>query len=143
MCLQQLNFTASSSSLNSILLFCTLGFLDESTGVLKKAESEYKGHRSLLMRTRNLLSTMQRQDVIDRIILAIGFVLFFSAVLYVVSKRIGILTLQRKVTAALKASMAGQAEIINEVNLAGINFPRGEVNGNEELPIDGGMHDEL
>ncbi|KAK4341636.1 hypothetical protein RND71_040137 [Anisodus tanguticus] len=33
---------------------------DESTGVLKKAESEYKGHRSLLTRTRNLLSTMQR-----------------------------------------------------------------------------------
>ncbi|KAL2970103.1 hypothetical protein AAZX31_15G120100 [Glycine max] len=44
----------------------TLMTLDESTGVLKKAESEYKGHRSLLMRTRNLLSTMQRQDVIDR-----------------------------------------------------------------------------
>ena len=41
-------------------------FVDESTGVLKKAESEYKGHRSLLSRTRNLLSTMQRQDVIDR-----------------------------------------------------------------------------
>lgn len=42
------------------------GFVDESTGVLRKAESEYKGHRSLLMRTRNLLSTMQRQDIIDR-----------------------------------------------------------------------------
>ena len=41
-------------------------FIDESTGVLKKAENEYKGHRSLLSRTRNLLSTMQRQDVIDR-----------------------------------------------------------------------------
>lgn len=43
-----------------------LGTAEESTGVLRKAESEYKGHRSLLMRTRNLLSTMQRQDVIDR-----------------------------------------------------------------------------
>lgn len=41
-------------------------YVDESTGVLKKAESEYKGHRSLLMRTRNLLSVMQRQDVMDR-----------------------------------------------------------------------------
>jgi protein transport protein SEC20 len=40
--------------------------LDESAGVLKKAESEYKGHRSLLGRTRGLLSTMKRQDVIDR-----------------------------------------------------------------------------
>lgn len=43
-----------------------LDFVEESTGVLRKAESEYKGHRSLLMRTRNLLSTMQRQDVIER-----------------------------------------------------------------------------
>lgn len=48
------------------LLLSMLTFVDESTGVLKKAESEYKGHRSLLSRTRNLLSTMQRQDVIDR-----------------------------------------------------------------------------
>ncbi|KAK4770865.1 hypothetical protein SAY87_031397 [Trapa incisa] len=121
----------------------TLVTFEESTGVLKKAESEYKGHRSLLMRTRNLLSTMQRQDVMDRIILAIGFVLFFSAVLYVVSKRIGILTLQRKVTAAVKASMAGQAAIQNEVNGAGINFPLGGVNRNREQPIERGMHDEL
>ncbi|KAG4157225.1 hypothetical protein ERO13_D02G049200v2 [Gossypium hirsutum] len=43
----------------------TLMTFEESTGVLKKAESEYKGHRSLLSRTRNLLSTMQRHDVID------------------------------------------------------------------------------
>lgn len=47
----------------NIFLFST----EESTGVLKKAESEYKGHRSLLTRTRNLLSTMKRQDVIDRL----------------------------------------------------------------------------
>ncbi|KAH9764023.1 vesicle transport protein sec20 [Citrus sinensis] len=46
----------------------TLMTFDESTGVLRKAESEYKGHRSLLMRTRNLLSTMQRQDIIDRVL---------------------------------------------------------------------------
>ncbi|XP_048497443.1 uncharacterized protein LOC104884182 isoform X2 [Beta vulgaris subsp. vulgaris] len=44
----------------------TLMTVEESTGTLKKAESEYKGHRSLLTRTRNLLSTMQRQDIIDR-----------------------------------------------------------------------------
>ncbi|XP_031376915.1 uncharacterized protein LOC116192499 [Punica granatum] len=120
----------------------TLMTFDESTGVLKKAESEYKGQRSLLMRTRNLLSTMQRQDVIDRIILVVGFILFFSAVLYVVSKRIGILTLQRKVTAALKASMAGQAKILNEVNRDGADFHRG-VDRNVELPNGGHMHDEL
>ncbi|XVF38549.1 hypothetical protein REPUB_Repub20aG0111500 [Reevesia pubescens] len=44
----------------------TLMTFKESTRVLRKAENEYKGHRSLLMRTQNLLSTMQRQDVIDR-----------------------------------------------------------------------------
>ncbi|KAJ0792209.1 hypothetical protein HanOQP8_Chr01g0014841 [Helianthus annuus] len=45
----------------------TLMAFEESTGVLKKAESEYKGHVSLLTRTRNLLSTMKRQDVLDRL----------------------------------------------------------------------------
>ncbi|GJM95753.1 hypothetical protein PR202_ga12531 [Eleusine coracana subsp. coracana] len=43
-----------------------LNYADESTSVLRKAEGEYQGHRSLLMRTRGLLSTMQRQDVLDR-----------------------------------------------------------------------------
>ena len=43
-----------------------LNYADESTSVLQKAEGEYQGHRSLLMRTRGLLSTMQRQDVFDR-----------------------------------------------------------------------------
>lgn len=43
-----------------------LNFADESTSVLLKANSEYKDQKSLLMRTRNLLSTMQRQDVLDR-----------------------------------------------------------------------------
>ncbi|KAJ4783871.1 Vesicle transport protein SEC20 [Rhynchospora pubera] len=81
----------------------TLATVDESTSVLKKAESEYKGHRSLLSRTRGLLSTMKRQDVIDRIILAVGLLIFLMAVLYVVSKRVGVLTLQRKIVAAIKS----------------------------------------
>ncbi|KAG5565607.1 hypothetical protein RHGRI_001497 [Rhododendron griersonianum] len=60
----------------------TLMAFEESTGVLRKAEGEYKGHRSLLSRTRNLLSTMQRQDVLDRVNLLSDFcyspVLFFT-----------------------------------------------------------------
>ncbi|KAL5668961.1 hypothetical protein ACJX0J_021182, partial [Zea mays] len=43
----------------------TLATFDESTSVLQKSEGEYQGHRSLLMRTRGLLSTMQQQDVFD------------------------------------------------------------------------------
>ncbi|KAL2463502.1 Sec20 family protein [Forsythia ovata] len=90
----------------------TLMTFEESTGVLRKAESEYKGHRSLLMRTRDLLSTMQRQDVLDRLIIIVGFLLFSLAVLYVVSKRIGLLKLQSKIMASVKAGMAGQEGIV-------------------------------
>ncbi|CAL9759276.1 unnamed protein product [Musa acuminata subsp. burmannicoides] len=96
----------------------TLATFEESTGVLRKAESEYKGHRSLLMRTRNLLSTMRRQDVLDRVILVVGFLVFISAVLYVVSKRIGLLYLQRKIAAAIKAGSVAR-EIGKEIQGVG------------------------
>ena len=38
-----------------------------------------------------------------RIILIVGFLIFAIVVLYVVSKRIGVLTLQRKILAAIKS----------------------------------------
>ncbi|XP_076885976.1 uncharacterized protein LOC143535658 [Bidens hawaiensis] len=116
----------------------TLMAFEESTGVLKKAESEYKGHVSLLTRTRNLLSTMKRQDVLDRIILGVGFFLFSLAVLYVVSKRIGILKLQRKVVGAIKAGMAGD-RINNVVQVNEPVVPNADFDLNLEQP----MHDEL
>ncbi|XP_002528335.2 uncharacterized protein LOC8265712 [Ricinus communis] len=118
---------------------------EESTGVLRKAESEYKGHRSLLTRTRNLLSTMQRQDVLDRMILAVGFFLFSCAVLYVVSKRIGLLKLQRQVTAILKAGMAGQGKIIPQGVGDGVGFAQVYDNAvpQVEIPLEQNMHDEL
>ncbi|EYU43759.1 hypothetical protein MIMGU_mgv1a011052mg [Erythranthe guttata] len=121
----------------------TLLTVEESTGVLRKAESEYKGHRSLLSRTRNLLSTMQRQDVLDRVILITGLILFSLAVLYVVSKRVGVLKLQRKVIDAVKAGMAAQQEEIggrDGINVAPVNpvvVP--ELN----IPLEHPMHDEL
>ncbi|KAL8483219.1 hypothetical protein ACS0TY_026050 [Phlomoides rotata] len=123
----------------------TLMTFEESTGVLKKAESEYKGHRSLLSRTRGLLSSMQRQDVLDRVILITGFLIFSLAVLYVVSKRIGILKLQRKVLDAVKAGMAGQQEIVPIVGRDGMNVV--PVHQNEvpdlNIPLEQHMHDEL
>uniref|UniRef100_A0A5B6ZE50 Putative Sec20 family protein n=1 Tax=Davidia involucrata TaxID=16924 RepID=A0A5B6ZE50_DAVIN len=123
----------------------TLMTFEESTGVLRKTESEYKGHRSLLMRTRNLLSTMQRQDVLDRVIIFIGFLLFSCAVLYVVSKRMGVLKLQRKVTAAIKSGMAGQAVIGHEAGLDGRNLAQFHENAvpQVEVPLEQPMHDEL
>jgi len=90
----------------------TLATFDESTSVLRKAEGEYQGHRSLLMRTRGLLSTMQRQDVLDRIILTIGFIIFSSAVLYVVSRRIGLLTLQRKLANGIRSGSLSAEDIV-------------------------------
>ncbi|XP_015688805.1 uncharacterized protein LOC102719928 isoform X2 [Oryza brachyantha] len=90
----------------------TLATFDESTSVLRKAEGEYQGHRSLLMRTRGLLSTMQRQDVLDRIILTIGFIIFSLAVLYVVSRRIGLLTLQRKLADAIRSGSISAEDVI-------------------------------
>ncbi|KAK7268688.1 hypothetical protein RIF29_21394 [Crotalaria pallida] len=116
----------------------TVMTLEESTGVLKKAESEYKGQRSLLMRTRNLLSTMQRQDVLDRVMLGVGFFLFSLAVLYVVSKRIGILTLQRKVTEAIKAGVVGRGGLRPQAVADDINLHQVRVD-----PLDQRMHDEL
>ncbi|KAL4313273.1 hypothetical protein GQ457_01G031220 [Hibiscus cannabinus] len=123
----------------------TLMTFEESTGVLKKAESEYKGHKSLLSRTRNLLSTMQRHDVVDRVILVVGLVLFSCAVLYVVSKRIGILRLQRTITAAIKAGMAGKPELARKAVEEGINQGRfdGNVAPDKGLPLQQPMHDEL
>lgn len=128
----------------------TLMVFEESTGVLKKAESEYKGHRSLLMRTRNLLSTMQRQDVLDRVILAVGFLLFSLAVLYVVSKRIGILKLQRTVTAAIRSGMAGQANILQRPGGDGLRLQPPRVHHNavpdpgvDVVALGQPMHDEL
>ncbi|CAL4896587.1 unnamed protein product [Urochloa decumbens] len=90
----------------------TLATFDESTSVLQKAEGEYQGHRSLLMRTRGLLSTMQRQDVLDRVILTIGFIIFSLAVLYVVSRRIGLLTLQRKLADAIRSGSLSAEDIV-------------------------------
>ncbi|BBH04165.1 Sec20 family protein, partial [Prunus dulcis] len=136
---------------------------EDSTGVLRKAESEYKGHRSLLMRTRNLLSTMQRQDVIDRfrredfhcmshvelyldrVILVLGIFLFSCAVLYVGSKRVGLLALQRQVTAAIKAGMGGRAELRPGAVEDVLNHAQVYDNAvhKVEEPLERLMHDEL
>lgn len=85
----------------------TLMTFDGSTSVLKNAETEFKGQKSLLSRTRNLLSTMRRQDVIDRVILVVGCLVFMSAVLYVSYKRSGLAKLQRNLYATIKSIPAG------------------------------------
>uniref|UniRef100_A0A3B6BZI6 Sec20 C-terminal domain-containing protein n=1 Tax=Triticum aestivum TaxID=4565 RepID=A0A3B6BZI6_WHEAT len=93
----------------------TLSTFDGLPSVLRKAEGEYQGHRSLLMRTRGLLSTMQRQDVLDRIILTTGFLVFSLAVLYVASRRIGLFTLQRKLADAIRSGSVSAGDILGKV----------------------------
>lgn len=81
----------------------------------------------------------------DRIILIVGFVLFSCAVLYVVSKRIGLLKLQRTVTAAIKAGMVRQANIGRDAAKDGINLAPVHDNAIRriEVPLEQHMHDEL
>lgn len=80
-------------------------------------------------------------------ILAVGFLLFSLAVLYVVSKRIGILKLQRTVTAAIRSGMAGQANILPGFGGDGLQPPRVHHNAVPDPGVDAAlgqpMHDEL
>lgn len=72
--------------------------------------------------------------------------LFSCAVLYVVSKRIGLLKLQRTVTAAIKAGMVRQANIRQGGAGDGLNLgPPLHDNGipEVEVPLEQHMHDEL
>jgi len=83
---------------------------------------------------------------LNRVIIGVGFLLFSLAVFYVVSKRIGLLTLQRKVTEAIKAGMVGQAElrpqaVADDVNLHQVRGNR--VPNNAEAPLEQRIHDEL
>lgn len=74
----------------------------------------------------------------DRVILVVGFVLFSLAVLYVVSKRIGLLKLQRKIIEAVKVGTMKDIEIV----------PRAPQVNEEAVPkfdisLEEAMHDEL
>ncbi|KAH7373832.1 hypothetical protein KP509_17G077200 [Ceratopteris richardii] len=73
----------------------TLATLDESNTTLKKTDSEYKGQRYLLNTARGLLSVLKRHDVIDRIILAVGFLFFSAVVMFIFNERVGLLKIQR------------------------------------------------
>lgn len=75
--------------------FSTLTTLDESNTTLRKADSEYKGQRSLLNAARGLLSVLKRQDILDRIILVVGFIVFSAVVTFIFNQRIGLFKMQR------------------------------------------------
>ena len=80
-----------------------------------------------------------------RVILIAGFVLFSCAVLYVVPKHIGIHKLQRTVTAAIRAGMAGKAEVARKAVENGIDHAQFHDNVVPKvgIPLRQPMHDEL
>lgn len=100
---------------------------------------------SLSSSSNHLFRKLNALLYLDRVVLAVGFFLFSCAVLYVVSKRIGLLKLQRSVTAALKAGMAGQGEIRPRAVEDPVNLARVYDNAvpNVEMPLERAMHDEL
>eukprot|EP00249_Psilotum_nudum_P025072 c29366_g3_i2 orf=175-810(-) len=94
----------------------TLATLDESNVTLKKAEGEYKGQRSLLMKTRHLLTMMKRHDVIDRLILVAGFIFFSVVVSYVFHQRIGTLNMLRHISRVLPG-IKSQPQVSSRISL--------------------------
>lgn len=72
-----------------------------------------------------------------------GFILFACAVLYVVSKRIGLLKLQRTVTAAIKAGMVKEPQLRPGAAIDDINIAHDNLVPNVEQPLEQGLHDEL
>ncbi|CAM6129824.1 unnamed protein product [Calypogeia fissa] len=73
----------------------TIQSLDDSNVTLRRAKDEYQGQRSLLNRTRQLLTSMTRSDVMDRVILIVGTFFFLSVCTYITLKRFGVLRLMR------------------------------------------------
>lgn len=82
---------------------------------------------------------------LSRVIVAVGFFLFSCAVFYVVSKRVGILKLQRKVIAALRAGVVGRADLEHRAVADGINLPQVHENAVHmvDVPLEQPMRDEL
>lgn len=126
----------------------SLTTLGQSTDTLQKADFEYKGHRSLLARARQLLKVMQRQDIMDRIILAVGFIFFCTVVLYIFSKRVGLLKLQRKLAASMRTDApdtkpvsgyahypSSQYPAYDEMSVS-VGTPERKVSGDRSSPSD-------
>lgn len=83
---------------------------------------------------------------VNRVILVVGFIIFSLAVLYVVSKRMGLLKLQRKLIEAVKSGTAGQVEIIAGAGRQGANVAQVQMNPvvpELNVPLEQAMHDEL
>uniref|UniRef100_A0A453AJY6 Uncharacterized protein n=1 Tax=Aegilops tauschii subsp. strangulata TaxID=200361 RepID=A0A453AJY6_AEGTS len=73
-------------------------------------------HRSARQVTRIVSGLVPVSDYIcSRIILTTGFLIFSLAVLYVVSRRIGLLTLQRKLADAIRSGSVSAGDMLGKV----------------------------
>jgi len=64
-------------------VFLCRPWLDQSNATLRKADAEYKGQRSILSVTRSKITSLTREDLIDRyngLLLVLKFVLVHTIV---------------------------------------------------------------
>uniref|UniRef100_K3YD62 Sec20 C-terminal domain-containing protein n=1 Tax=Setaria italica TaxID=4555 RepID=K3YD62_SETIT len=91
----------------------TLATFDESTSVLRKAEGGHRLYSYATGSTTNGSNNSYPQSTITcTVILTAGFIIFSLAVLYVVSRRIGLLTLQRKLADAIRSGSLSAEDIV-------------------------------
>jgi len=95
------------------------------------------------------LRVLMLNPFLYRVIMVIGFLVFVSAVLYVVSKRIGLLKLQRKIASAIKSGSIGPEDVGAGGGLNHIRAHNAKVAGegpvqanNAEIPLPH-LNDEL
>ncbi|KAG0617399.1 hypothetical protein M758_5G187400 [Ceratodon purpureus] len=68
----------------------TLGVLDQSNATLRMADTEYKGQRSILGWTRRTITSLTRQDLIDRVLVVFFVFIFLSVCFYITLRRLPI-----------------------------------------------------
>ena len=67
---------------------CALSFSDASNKDLRKARGELQSQRGLFIKSRRLLHTMSWHDILDKIVLWGGVLIFALVVIYITQKRV-------------------------------------------------------
>lgn len=71
-----------------ILLIACCILLVDSSGVLRQSNTEMKNMGSHIDISTRLITKFGRRQVVDKLLILFGLVLFFSVVLYILKKRL-------------------------------------------------------
>ena len=63
-------------------------FLAESSGVLRDSNAEMKNISAHVDISSRLITKFSRREVVDRLLIFCGLILFFSVVIYILKKRL-------------------------------------------------------